>query len=78
LPAEHVVLRYGDGNNPNGAVDDIAGVVSQAGNVMGLMPHPEHAVNPLLGSTDGAFVLGSLIDAVDSKAQHFGQLGAIA
>ena len=63
LPEEQVVLRYGPGENPNGAVDDIAGVVSERGNVMGLMPHPEHAVDPLLGSTDGALILGSLIDA---------------
>ena len=63
LPREQIVLRYAPSENPNGAVDDIAGVVSPAGNVMGLMPHPEHAVDPLLGSTDGALVLGSLVDA---------------
>ena len=63
LPREQIVLRYAPGENPNGAIDDIAGVVSPAGNVMGLMPHPEHAVDPLLGSTDGALVLGSLVDA---------------
>jgi phosphoribosylformylglycinamidine synthase len=55
------VLRYVD--NPNGSVEDIAGVCNEAGNVMGLMPHPEHAVDPLLGSTDGALLLGSLVDA---------------
>jgi phosphoribosylformylglycinamidine synthase len=64
LPAEQVVLRYEPGENPNGSVDDIAGIVSEQGNVMGLMPHPEHAVDGLLGSADGALVLGSLIDAV--------------
>ena len=48
-----VVLRYAPGENPNGSVRDIAGVASEAGNVMGLMPHPEHAVDPLTGSTDG-------------------------
>jgi phosphoribosylformylglycinamidine synthase len=58
-----VVLRYVKGHNPNGAVDDIAGVVNAAGNVLGLMPHPEHAVDPLLGSADGALVLGSFLDA---------------
>ncbi len=68
LPAGQIVLRYAPGENPNGAVDDIAGVVSKAGNVMGLMPHPEHAVDPLVGSTDGAYVLGSLIDAVQVTA----------
>jgi phosphoribosylformylglycinamidine synthase subunit PurQ / glutaminase len=59
-----VVLRYADGENPNGAVADIAGLVNADGNVMGLMPHPEHAVDPLLGSGDGALVLASLLDAV--------------
>lgn len=48
-----VVLRYAPGHNPNGSLRDIAGVRSEAGNVMGLMPHPEHAVDPLTGSTDG-------------------------
>jgi phosphoribosylformylglycinamidine synthase len=58
-----IVLRYADGANPNGAVADVAGVVNADGNVLGLMPHPEHAVDPLLGSTDGALVLGSFVDA---------------
>ena len=44
-----IVLRYEPGENPNGSVADIAGVVNEDGNVMGLMPHPEHAVDPLLG-----------------------------
>ena len=46
--------------------DDIAGVVNERGNVMGLMPHPEHAVDPLLGSTDGALILGGLVSAAAS------------
>jgi phosphoribosylformylglycinamidine synthase subunit PurQ / glutaminase len=58
-----IALRYAAGANPNGAVADVAGVVNADGNVFGLMPHPEHAVDPLLGSTDGALVLGSLVDA---------------
>jgi phosphoribosylformylglycinamidine synthase len=78
LSPAQVVLRYATGENPNGAVDDIAGVVSAAGNVMGLMPHPEHAVDPLIGSTDGALVLGSLVDAAGSQPQHLGQLGSLA
>jgi len=57
-----IVLRYA-GDNPNGSVDDVAGVVNERGNVMGLMPHPEHAVDPLLGSGDGALILASLLDA---------------
>jgi phosphoribosylformylglycinamidine synthase len=60
-----VVLRYADGNNPNGSVADVAGVVSAEGNVMGLMPHPEHAVDPLLGSDDGELLLAALVDAAD-------------
>jgi phosphoribosylformylglycinamidine synthase len=59
-----IVLRYGAGANPNGSVADVAGVVDAGGNVFGLMPHPEHAVDPLLGSGDGALILASLIDAV--------------
>jgi phosphoribosylformylglycinamidine synthase subunit PurQ / glutaminase len=78
LPSAQVLLRYAPGENPNGAVDDIAGVVSEAGNVMGLMPHPEHAVDPLIGSTDGALILSSLIDAVRSHAQDLRQLGTLA
>jgi phosphoribosylformylglycinamidine synthase subunit PurQ / glutaminase len=58
-----VALRYAAGANPNGAVADVAGVTNEAGNVLGLMPHPEHAVDPLLGSVDGAQILGSLVDA---------------
>ena len=48
-----VVLRYAPGENPNGSLNDIAGVRNETGNVVGLMPHPEHAVDPLTGSVDG-------------------------
>jgi phosphoribosylformylglycinamidine synthase len=58
-----VVLRYADGDNPNGSVGDVAGIVSAEGNVMGLMPHPEHAVDPLLGSDDGGLLLAGLVEA---------------
>jgi len=61
-----LVLRYED--NPNGAVADVAGVLNETGNVMGLMPHPEHAVDPLLGSGDGALILASLLDAVRERS----------
>jgi phosphoribosylformylglycinamidine synthase I len=61
LEAEgRVVLRYVD--NPNGSVGDIAGVANRAGNVVGLMPHPERASDPLLGSTDGRVLLGALLE----------------
>jgi phosphoribosylformylglycinamidine synthase subunit PurQ / glutaminase len=48
-----VILRYASGHNPNGSARDIAGVANERGNVVGLMPHPEHAVDALTGSTDG-------------------------
>jgi phosphoribosylformylglycinamidine synthase subunit PurQ / glutaminase len=63
LSEEQVVLRYAPGENPNGSQDDIAGVVNEGGNIFGLMPHPEHAVDPLLGSGDGALILASLVDS---------------
>jgi phosphoribosylformylglycinamidine synthase len=68
LPDDRVILRYAD-DNPNGSMDDIAGVVNEGGNVFGLMPHPEHAVDPLLGSADGALLLASLLDA--ARERHF-------
>jgi phosphoribosylformylglycinamidine synthase I len=65
---EDVVLRYAPGENQNGSADDVAGAVNREGNVMGLMPHPEHAVTELLGSTDGALILGSMLDAAHSRS----------
>ena len=59
-----VLLRYAPGQNPNGSLDDIAGVCNAAGNVFGLMPHPEHAVDPLTGSTDGLGIFASMRAAV--------------
>ncbi len=56
---DRVVVRYVD--NPNGSVDDIAGICSAGRNVVGLMPHPERASHPLLGSTDGLPLLRSLL-----------------
>jgi phosphoribosylformylglycinamidine synthase I len=56
-----IVLRYEE--NPNGSIGDVAAVCNEHGNVMGLMPHPEHAVDPLLGSTAGALILGGLVEA---------------
>jgi phosphoribosylformylglycinamidine synthase len=50
---DRIAFRYAPGQNPNGSAADIAGVVNEAGNVLGLMPHPEHAVDALTGSTDG-------------------------
>jgi phosphoribosylformylglycinamidine synthase subunit PurQ / glutaminase len=55
-----VAYRYADGHNANGSVRDIAGVRNERGNVVGLMPHPEHAVDPLTGSIDGRKVFEAL------------------
>lgn len=62
---ERVVLRYLD--NPNGSVDDIAGVCSEGRNVVGLMPHPERASHALLGSTDGHVLLRSLLSRTQAR-----------
>jgi phosphoribosylformylglycinamidine synthase subunit PurQ / glutaminase len=51
--SDQVALRYAPGQNPNGSAADIAAVTNEAGNVLGLMPHPEHAVDELTGSVDG-------------------------
>jgi phosphoribosylformylglycinamidine synthase I len=51
--AGQVAFRYAPGHNPNGSIREIAGITNEAGNVLGLMPHPEHAVDPLTGSDDG-------------------------
>jgi len=64
-----VVLRYAE--PVNGSQSDVAGVVNESGNVMGLMPHPEHAVDPLLGSADGALILASLVEAARERALAF-------
>jgi phosphoribosylformylglycinamidine synthase len=57
--SDQIVLRYAD--NPNGSVDDIAGICNERGNVVGLMPHPERAAHALLGSRDGAALLRSFV-----------------
>ena len=58
-----IVLKYARDGNPNGSTNDIAGVRNAAGNVLGLMPHPEHAVDELTGSTDGLKIFTSMADA---------------
>jgi phosphoribosylformylglycinamidine synthase subunit PurQ / glutaminase len=62
-----VVLRYAAGQNPNGSQDDIAGVRNESGNVFGLMPHPEHAVDPLTGSVDGLRIFESMRATIESR-----------
>ncbi len=59
-----VAFHYAPGQNPNGSARDIAGVLNEAGNVLGLMPHPEHAVDPLIGSTDGLRLFASVAEAL--------------
>jgi phosphoribosylformylglycinamidine synthase subunit PurQ / glutaminase len=56
-----VLLRYAEGQNPNGSARDIAGVTNRQKNVAGLMPHPEHAVDPLTGSDSGGCLFASLV-----------------
>jgi phosphoribosylformylglycinamidine synthase subunit PurQ / glutaminase len=63
--SDRVILRYTV--NPNGSVDDIAGIASEGGNVVGLMPHPERASSALLGSTDGLVLLSSLLASLRSR-----------
>ena len=59
-----VVFRYAPGDNPNGSARDIAGILNEKRNVLGLMPHPERVVDPLLGGTDGKALFESLIEAL--------------
>ena len=59
-----VVFRYAAGDNPNGSARDIAGILNGKRNVLGMMPHPERAVDPLLGGTDGTALFKSLIETL--------------
>jgi phosphoribosylformylglycinamidine synthase len=63
---DRIVLRYMD--NPNGSLDNIAGICSAKRNVMGMMPHPERAADALLGSTDGKVILESMIHSLSVTA----------
>jgi phosphoribosylformylglycinamidine synthase subunit PurQ / glutaminase len=65
LANDQVVLRYT--SNPNGSLDDVAGIVNKERNVLGLMPHPERACDALLGSEDGSLILGSTLDHAGSS-----------
>ena len=60
-----IVMRYVD--NPNGSLDNAAGITNEAGNVFGLMPHPERACDALLGSEDGALIFDSMLDHVGAR-----------
>jgi phosphoribosylformylglycinamidine synthase subunit PurQ / glutaminase len=63
-----IVFRYAPGENPNGSVRDIAGVLNDGGNVLGLMPHPEHAVDHLTGSEDGLSLFRALNQHITGRA----------
>jgi phosphoribosylformylglycinamidine synthase len=67
---DRIVLRYVD--NPNGATDDIAGICNEGRNVVGLMPHPERASSPLLGSDDGLVLLRSLLSSAGAAVNSSG------
>jgi phosphoribosylformylglycinamidine synthase subunit PurQ / glutaminase len=56
-----VVFRYAEGTNPNGAINDIAGIINERGNVLGLMPHPENLIEPAHGGTDGRALFESAL-----------------
>jgi len=69
LEAEnHVVFRYAQGTNPNGSQRDIAGIINEAGNVLGMMPHPEDLTEPLHGGTDGLALFQSIATAAREMA----------
>lgn len=59
-----VGLRYAEGTNPNGSLNDIAGILNERGNVFGMMPHPENMIEPLNGATDGRALFESVLEAV--------------
>ena len=64
---DRIVLRYVE--NPNGSMRNVAGILNEARNVMGMMPHPERAADPLMGSTSGLAILQSLITAAVTTSQ---------
>jgi len=68
---DRVVFRYVD--NPNGSLRDIAGILNEGRNVLGMMPHPERASDRLLGSTDGHLILGSLVAAYSEHCSGVGE-----
>jgi phosphoribosylformylglycinamidine synthase I len=67
--AGQIVFRYSERTNPNGSARFIAGVCNEAGNVVGLMPHPERASEALLGSTDGRLIFEAVITYVTSRSR---------
>jgi phosphoribosylformylglycinamidine synthase len=79
---KQIVLRYSDTRgaitndaNPNGSAENIAGITNRAGNVFGLMPHPERACDPLLGSEDGKLIFQSVIESATKTKKSTGPIG---
>jgi len=69
-----VIFRYCDANglctdeaNPNGSLNNIAGIINENGNVLGMMPHPERVCDPIIGGTDGRFIFGSIIEWAEKR-----------
>jgi phosphoribosylformylglycinamidine synthase subunit PurQ / glutaminase len=65
-----VVFRYAEGTNPNGSINDIAGIVSAKGNVLGLMPHPEHLIEDAHGGSDGRALFVGALGLPDTQPAH--------
>ena len=65
---DRIVFRYAEGTNPNGAINDIAGIVNASGNVLGMMPHPENLIEPEHGGTDGRGIFESALGVSQSVA----------
>ncbi|WP_124057689.1 phosphoribosylformylglycinamidine synthase subunit PurQ [Vaginisenegalia massiliensis] len=63
-----IVFRYQEGTNPNGSLANIAGITNKAGNVLGMMPHPERASEAILGFEDGLKLFKSLVESLQEKA----------
>ena len=59
-----VVFRYAEGTNPNGSINDIAGVINEKGNVLGMMPHPENLIEAAHGGNDGRGIFASALDVI--------------
>lgn len=63
-----VAFRYADGENPNGSINDIAGIINAAGNVLGMMPHPENLIEPAHGGTDGRGLFEAALNTMEKNA----------
>ena len=63
-----IAFRYAEGTNPNGSIHDIAGILNEAGNVLGMMPHPEDLIEAAHGGTDGMGLFRSMTSALIGKA----------